>query len=104
MPERKKFCPVCGGLTAVLNGNPERYGDKAVGWNRFIALKYCSDECRDIMKRQDTLLSNRRRRRERKAYRDTLMDAVDVLREEVRVSREETRLSRERIAELEARV
>lgn len=111
MLERKKFCPVCGGLAAVLDGNPGKYGDKSVSWNAFIRVKYCSDECRELMKRQDTLLSNRKRRRERKAYRDALMDAVDALREEVRVSREEvrvsreeTRLSRNRIAELEARV
>ena len=68
-----------------------------MSWHRFIATKYCSDECRDIMKRQDTLLSNRRRRQEKKAYRTTLLDAVDVLREEVR-------LSRARIAELEAKL
>lgn len=97
MLERKKFCPVCGGLTAVLNGNPEKYGEKAVGWNRFIALKYCSDECREIVSGQSKRLSNRRRRREKKAYRDALLEAVDVLREEVRVSRK-------RIAELEAKV
>ena len=103
MFERKKFCPVCGGLAAVLDGNPEKYGEKSVPWNTFIRVKYCSDECRELMKSQGTLFSNRKRRREKKAYRDTLMDAVDALREEVRVSREETRLSRKRIAELEAK-
>ncbi len=102
MINRKKFCPVCGNLAAVLDGNPEIYGEKAVPWNTFIRVKYCGDECREIMKRQSQRLSNKRRRRERKAYRDAFLEAMDTLREEVRVSREETRLLLERIAELEA--
>ena len=109
--ERKKICPVCHGLAAVLDGNPEKYGDRAMGWHRFIATKYCSDECRDIMNGQSRRLADKRYRERRKKQREAALDAIDALREEVRVSREETRLSREearlareRIAELEAKL
>lgn len=104
MIERKKLCPVCGGLVAVLNGNPEKYGEKSVGWNRYIALKYCSDECRKIMSDQSKRLSNKRRRQEAKEYRNMALDAVDVLRKEVEAYRQEEVLLRKRIAELEAKL
>ena len=109
--ERKKICPVCHGLAAVLDGNPEKYGDKAMSWNRFIATKYCSDECRNIMNGQSRRLADKRYRERRRKYREAALDAVDALREEVKVSREEARVAREevrlsraRIAELEAKL
>lgn len=95
--ERKKFCPVCGELAAVLDGNPEKYGKKAVPWHTFIRVKYDCDECRDIMNRQSKRLSDKRCRRRRRECREAAFEAIDVLREEVR-------LSRKRIAELEARL
>ena len=111
MLERKKICPVCHGLAAVLDGNPEKYGDRAMGWHRFIATKYCSDECRDIMNGQSRYLADKRYRERRKKQREAALDAIDALREEVkayreeaRLSREEARLARERIAELEAKL
>ena len=102
--ERKKICPVCHGLAAVLDGDPEKYGDRAMGWHRFIATKYCSDECRDIMTGQSNRLAAKRFRKRRREYQEATLDAIDALREEVRVSREEARLARERIAELEAKL
>ena len=104
MFERKKICPVCHRIAAVLDGNPEKYGDRAMGWHRFIATKYCSDECRDIMNGQSRRLADKRYRKRRREYREAALDAIDALREEVRVSREETRLAYERIAELEAKL
>ena len=104
MLERKKICPVSHAVAAVLDGDPEKYGDKAMGWNRFIATKYCSDECRDIMNGQSRYLADKRFRERRKQQREAALDAIDALREEVRVSREETRLAYERIAELEAKL
>lgn len=103
MLERKKYCPVCGELAAVLDGDPDKYGDKAVPWNTFIRVKYDCDECRAIMKGQSTRLSNKRRRREKAEQRDVLLDVVGAYRERVRLLEQENRLSRERIAELEAR-
>ena len=93
--ERKKYCPVCHGLAAVYQGDPDKYGDKAV-WNyyQFIRLKYCCQECRDIMSGQQKRISNRRRKKERKQEREAIFDVLDAYREEVR-------LSRQRIAELE---
>ena len=102
--ERKKICPVCHGIAAVLDGDPEKYGDKAMGWHRFIATKYCSDECRDIMTGQANRLAAQRFRERRKKQREAALDAVDALREEARIAREETRLAYERIAELEAKL
>ena len=32
--ERIKHCPVCGELVAVYQGDPDKYGDKAV-WNYY---------------------------------------------------------------------
>ena len=92
---RIKHCPVCGELVAVYQGDPDKYGDKAV-WNyyQFIRLKYDCDECRDMMKGQSTRLSNKRRRAERREQRTALLDVVSAYREEIR-------LSRQRIAELE---
>ena len=92
---RIKHCPVCGELVAVYQGDPDKYGDKAV-WNyyQFIRLKYDCNECRDMMKGQSTRLSNKRRRAERREQRTALLDVLDAYREEVR-------LSRQRIAELE---
>ena len=104
MLEREKICPVCHGLAAVLDGNPEKYGDRAMGWHRFIATKYCSDECRDIMTGQANRLAAKRFRERRRKYREAALDAVDALREEARIAREETRLAYERIAELEAKL
>ena len=111
MPERKKICPVCHGLAAVLDGDPAKYGEKAVGWHSFIRIKYCSDECRDIMTGQSNRLAAKRFRKRRREYQETALDAIDALREEVKASREEARLSREearlaraRIAELEAKL
>lgn len=108
MLERKKYCPVCGELAAVLDGDPDKYGEKAVPWNTFIRVKYDCDECRNIMKGQSTRLSNKRRRREKSAYREAAFEAVDALQEEVKRSRErvalleqENRAVRQRIAELE---
>ena len=92
---RIKHCPVCGELVAVYQGDPDKYGDKAV-WNyyQFIRLKYDCDECREMMKGQSTRLSNKRRRAERRNERTALLDVLGAYREEIR-------LSRQRIAELE---
>lgn len=94
---RMKKCPVCGELVAVYQGDPDKYGDKAV-WNyyQFIRLKYDCDECRDMMKGQSNRNADKRYRDRRRDERATLLDVVGVYREEVR-------LSRQRIAELEAR-
>ena len=103
MLERKKYCPVCGELAAVLDGNPDKYGEKAVPWNTFIATKYDCDECRNIMKSQSTRLSNKRRRREWREQRTTLLDVVGAYRERVALLERENRATRQRIAELETR-
>ena len=104
MLERKKYCPVCGELVAVYQGDPDKYGSKAV-WNyyQFIRLKYDCDECRDMMKSQSTRLSNKRRRAERRDERTTLLDIVAAYRERVSLLERENRATRQRIAELEAR-
>ena len=104
MFERVKKCPVCGEVAAVLDGNPDKYGDKAMGWNRFIATKYDCDECRKLMKSQSTRLSGKRCRAQWREQRTSLLDVLEAYREEVRASREEVRLSRQRIAVLEARL
>lgn len=104
MLEKKKLCPVCGELAAVLDGNPDKYGDKAVPWNTFIRVKYCGDECRQIMKSQSTRCSNKRRRRERREQATALLDVVGAYRERVCLLEQENRLSRRRIAELEAKL
>ena len=92
---RVKKCPVCGELVAVYQGDPDKYGDKAV-WNyyQFIRLKYDCDECRDMMSAQSKRVSNRRRKRERKQEREAIFDVLNAYKEEVK-------LSRQRIAELE---
>ena len=92
---RIKHCPVCGELVAVYQGDPDKYGDKAV-WNyyQFIRLKYDCDECRDMMSGQSKRVSNRRRKRERKQEREAIFDVLNAYREEIK-------LSRQRIAELE---
>lgn len=100
--ERKKICPVCHELVAVWQGNPDKYGDKAEwNWHRFIRLKYCCDECRNIIKGQSTRLSNKRRRAERREQATVLLDVVSAYRERVRLLEQENRMSRKRIAELE---
>ena len=111
MFERVKYCPVCGAVAAVLDGDPDKYGDKAMSWNRFIATKYDCDECRRLMKSQSTRLSGKRCRAQWREQRRTLLDVVDAYRQETILSRErvgalkkEIRLSRKRIAELEARL
>ncbi len=101
--ERKKYCPVCGELAAVLDGDPNKYGEKAVPWNTFIRVKYDCDECRNIMNRQSKRLSNKRRRREYRQERATLLDVVGAYRERVALLERENRATRQRIAELEAR-
>lgn len=95
---RVKKCPVCGELVAVYQGDPDKYGDKAV-WNyyQFIRLKYDCDECRDMMKGQSNRNADRRYRDRRRNERTALLDVVSAYREEIK-------LSRQRIAELEARV
>lgn len=110
MLERKKYCPVCHGLAAVLDGDPEKYGDKAVGWHSFIRVKYCCDECRDIINGQNRRIADKRYRERRKTFRETALDAIGALQAEAKASRERERLSerenrllRQRIAELEAR-
>lgn len=111
MFERKKLCPVCHEVAAVLDGDPVKYGDKAMPWNRFIATKYCCDECRAIMNGQSHRIAVKRFREQSRKRREAALEAVDVLREEIRVSREEARTSREEvrlsrqyISELEARL
>jgi len=101
---RVKKCPVCGELVAVYQGDPDKYGDKAV-WNyyQFIRLKYDCQECRDMMKGQSNRNADRRYRERGREQRMALLDLVGLYREQARVAREETRLSRQRIAELEAR-
>ena len=99
--ERKKYCPVCGELAAVLDGNPERYGEKAVPWNTFIRIKYDCDECRKLMKGQSTRISNKRRRKERRDERTTLLDVLGAYRERVKLLERENHATRQRIAELE---
>ena len=103
MFERVKKCPVCGEVAAVLDGNPDKYGDKAMGWNRFIATKYCCDECRKLMKSQSTRLSGKRCRAQWREQRRTVFDALDAYRERVRLLEQENHATRKRIAELEAR-
>lgn len=100
--ERKKLCPVCGGLVAVWQGDPDKYGDRAI-WNyyQFIRLKYCCDECRELMKSQSTRLSNKRRRKERREQATVLLDVVAAYRERVGLLERENRATRQRIAELE---
>ena len=101
---RVKKCPVCGELVAVYQGSPDKYGDRAE-WNyfRFIRLKYDCDECRDMMNAQSKRVSNRRRKRERRDERTTLLDIVAAYRERVGLLEQENRATRQRIAELEAR-
>ena len=108
--ERKKYCPVCGELAAVLNGDPAKYGDKAVPWHTFIRVKYDCQECRDIINRQSNRIADKRYRARRKAYRETTLDVIGALRAEAKASKErvgllerENRAARQRIAELEAR-
>lgn len=86
--ERKKICPVCHGLAAVLDGDPEKYGDRAMGYHRFIATKYCCQECRDIMNGQNKRISNRRRKRERRESQRIAVDAINALKAEVKATRE----------------
>ena len=95
---------MCGELAAVLDGDPDKYGDKAVPWNTFIRVKYDCDECRAIMKGQSTRLSNKRRRKEGRDERTTLLDALEAYRERVTLLERENRLSRQRIAELEKKL
>ena len=111
MFERVKYCPVCGEVSAVLDGNPDKYGDKAMGWNRFIATKYDCAECRKLMKSQSTRLSGKRTRAQWREQRRTVFDALDLYRDEIKLSKErvallerENRAARQRIAELEARL
>ena len=75
---RVKKCPVCGELVAFYQGDPDKYGEKAV-WNYYqsIRLKYDCDECWDMMKGQSTRLSNKRRRAERREQRTALLDVLD---------------------------
>ena len=102
MLERKKYCPVCGELVAVYQGDPDKYGDRAEwNWNRYIRLRYDCDECRKLMKGQSTRVSNRRRRAERRDERTTLLDIVAAYRERVGLLEQENRATRQRIAELE---
>lgn len=96
-------------MAAVLDGDPEKYGDRAMGWNRFIATKYCSDECRDIMNGQAHRKAVRNFRQRHREQCEAAFDAIDALRAEVKASREhesllerENRAVRQRIAELEA--
>lgn len=110
MLERKKYCSVCGGLAAVLNGDPAKYGDKAVGWHSFIRVKYCCDECRDIINKQSKRISNSRCRKRSRAYQEAALDAINALKAEAKAAREresllerENRAARVRIAELEGR-
>lgn len=102
---RVKHCPVCGELVAVYQGDPDKYGDKAV-WNyyQFIRMKYDCDECREMMKGQSNHNADQRYRERRREQRTALLDLVGLYREQARVAREEIRLSRKRIAELEARI
>ena len=86
--KRKKYCPVCHGLAAVLDGDPEKYGDRAMGYHRFIATKYCCQECRDIMNGQNKRISNRRRKRERRESQRIAVDAINALKAEVKATRE----------------
>lgn len=97
MLEQKKFCPVCGELAAVLEGDPEKYGDRAMDYHRFIATKYCCQECRDIMNRQAKYLSGKRCRGRDKECRKAAFDVIDTL-------QREADLSRAYIAKLEARL
>lgn len=99
---RKKYCPVCGELAAVLDGDPAKYGDKAVPWNTFIRIKYDCDECRGMMKRQSKRLSGKRCRKRDRDERETLLDVVGAYRERVALLERENRATRQRIAELEA--
>ena len=111
MFEKRKFCPVCGELVAVYQGDPDKYGDRAEwNWHRFIRLKYDCQECRDMMNAQSKRNSGKRCRAQWREQRRTLLDVVDAYRQETILSREraatlekENRLSRQRIAELEAR-
>lgn len=110
MLERKKYCPVCGQLAAVLDGNPDKYGELAMPWNRFIAVKYDCDECRKLMKAQSTRLSGKRCRKRWREERATVLDVLEAYRNEASASKErvgllerENRAARARIAELEAR-
>lgn len=114
--ERKKYCPVCHGLAAVLDGDPEKYGSKAVGWHSFIRKKYCCDECRDIVNGQNRRLADKRYRARKRQWTEAALDAIDALKAEVKASREreslletencllkrENRDRQQRISELEA--
>ena len=102
--ERKKICPVCHGLAAVLDGDPEKYGDRAMDYHRFIATKYCCQECRDIMSGQQKRLSNMYRKRDRREYQRTALDAINALKERVSLLERENRASRQYIAELEKKL
>lgn len=101
---RVKKCPVCGELVAVYQGDPDKYGDKAV-WNyyQFIRLKYDCDECRDMMKGQSVRLAVKRFRERRKEQRTALLDIAGAYRERACLLEQENRATRQRIAELEAR-
>ena len=92
---RKKYCDMCGELIAVLDGNPEIYGELAVSWHKFIRMKWCG-ECRKIKNQQSRRLADKRYRKRCKKCAEVMPDALDALLEEVR-------LSRQRIAELEAK-
>ena len=97
MIERKKFCPVCGELVAVWQGDEAKYGDKAVwNWYQFIRMKYDCDECRNIIKGQSNRLADKRYRENRKKERNVLLDVVEAYRAEAQASRR-------CVAELEAR-
>ena len=94
---RKKHCGMCGELIAVLDGNPEIYGELAVSsWHKFIRMKWC-DECRKVMNQQSRRLADKRYRKRCRKCAEVTLDALDALREEIRVSRAY-------IAELEARL
>lgn len=107
---------MCHGLAAVLNGDPEKYGDRAVGWHSFIRKKYCSDECRDIVNGQNRRLADKRYRARRRQWTEAALDAIGALKAEAKASREreslletenrllkrENRDRQQRISELEA--
>lgn len=105
--KRKKFCPVCGELVAVYQGDPDKYGDRAI-WNyyQFIRLKYDCDECRDMMKNQSVRLAVKRFRTRERERRAAFVDVVEAYREETRLSNEragllerENRTLRQRLSE-----
>lgn len=101
---------MCGELAAVLDGDPTKYGDKALQWHAFIRKKYCCDECRDIINGQNRRIADKRYRARRRQLTETALDAINALKAEAKASREresllerENRAARQRIAELEAR-